>query len=198
MIIFKDFYIRSFKSCGKNGVSLCNLPLPLRLESRLNRQCAPCVVSVSIQRCICVCLCACLYVYNPVIDPAVQTVCVYMCVWVGVINNTAVLCFSPWAAAGTSWSSGRVWWAGRWAAACGPAAAATPDGKDGQNNMTPFNITATAHTQLIANNPSKTIYHRDYTVWLFVLCLPVNEEELITIWIINGSGKDINTAMYNI
>lgn len=52
--------------------------------------------------------------------------------------------------------------------------------------------------QLIANNPSKTIYHRDYTVCLFVLCLPVNEEELITIWIINGSGKDINTAMYNI
>lgn len=42
-------------------------------------------------------------------------------------NNTAVLCFSPWAAAGTSWSSGQVWWAGHWAAACGPAAAATPD-----------------------------------------------------------------------
>lgn len=43
--------------------------------------------------------------------------------------------------------------------------------------------------QQMANNPAKIIYHRDYTVYIFVMCLRVNEKELITFWIINGRGN---------
>lgn len=115
--------------------------------------------------CVCVCQTAAQW------TPVCVCVCAYRC-WC-VINSTAVPCFSPWAAAGTSWFSERVWWAGRWAAACVPAAAAAPDGGDGHNNTTPVNMTATAQNTAANGqyNPSKTIYHRDYTVCLFVLCL---------------------------
>ncbi len=86
MIIFKDFYVRLFKSYGKNGVSLCNLSLPLWLESSLS--------SVFLHRGVylCVCVRACMFT-TPVTGPAVcvcvrqlhsehQYVCV--CVHIGV------------------------------------------------------------------------------------------------------------------
>ena len=64
------------------------------------------------------------------------------------------------------------------------------------NNTTPVSMTA-APQRTAANgqlNPSQTIHRRDYTV-----CLSrVDVKELITIWIINGRGKDTHTAMYNI
>lgn len=182
-IIFKDSYVWLFKSSGKNGVSLCNLPLPLWLESSLSRQCHRCVVSVSTQRGACVCLCVCACMFTTL---WLDLLCVrqlhsehqYMCVYIYiyrcwcVINSTAVFCFSPWGAAGTSWSSGQVWWVGRWAAACGPAAAATPDSED-RHNTTPFKMTATAQITAANSpyNPTKTIYYSDYTVCLLVLCL---------------------------
>lgn len=141
MIIFKDFYK------WKNGVPLYNLFLCLWLESSLCRQYAQWVVSVSTQRSVCVCACMFTTLWLTLLcQTSAQWTLVYVyghwC-WC-VINSTAVPCFSPWAAAGTSWSSGQVWWASRWAAACGPAAAATPDSKGGHNNTTPVNMTATA------------------------------------------------------
>lgn len=42
------------KLCSKNGVSLCNLPLPRWLERSLTGKYVHCVVSVSMQRGICV------------------------------------------------------------------------------------------------------------------------------------------------
>ena len=82
---------------------------------------------------VCVYVCSCMFTtlwLTLLWQTAAQWTPVNVCVCIAVgVWSTAqqVACFSPWVAAGTSWSSGQVWWAGRWAAACGPAAAATPD-----------------------------------------------------------------------
>lgn len=129
--------------------------------------------------CVCVCALVCLQpcdwtccVWDSCTVNTSICVCVYIYRCWCVINSTAVFCFSPWGAAGTSWSSGQVWWVGRWAAACGPAAAATPDSED-RHNTTPFKMTATAQITAANSpyNPTKTIYYSDYTVCLLVLCL---------------------------
>jgi len=100
--------------------------------------------------------------------------CVRACV-VHVINSIAVPCFSPWAAAGTSWSSAQVWSAGRWAAVCGPAAAATPDSGETdtitqhQSTWQPQHNTQEPMTNTI------TLKHHSTRVilfvWWLVLCL---------------------------
>ncbi len=48
------------------------------------------------------------------------------CVWFVCLCSSVLHPVSPSEAAGTSWSSARVWWAGRSAAACDPAAVSVP------------------------------------------------------------------------
>lgn len=45
------------------------------------------------------------------------------------------LCVSPWAAAGTSWSSGLVWSAGRWVVVCDPDVVSAPDRANTQKGV---------------------------------------------------------------